>query len=512
MAAVHSAPPFMNSRPPIQRLINDHMVLQCDMPLILRGWAAPGSPVSANIATHKANAKANDAGTWELTLAPLPAGGPHELSITVDGDEQVFTDILIGEVWLCGGQSNMVFPLSGASDAEAEIAAADLPRLRVATVRGRAGITPCDDVELTWKVCSPATAGAFSAVGYFFARHLIDTLDVSVGLIVAASGHTPAEAWMSRSALESDSAFAPLLAEFDNLIAQSPGALDDLEPWRQQWLSLSKAHNKLFTPWYNASLEAHAAGKPYPPMPTPPRGVANPQNPTALYNTMIAPLERFRIRGAIFYQGETNAIFGTSHLYRKLFPALIQSWRDAWQQGDFPFLFTQIANHDDIQCTNADELWPQLRQSQVESLATPNTAMAVTIDVGESHAIHPPNKRTVGLRLALAAQANVYNQPDIHWSGPLYRDHHIDGDTIRITFDHAETGLDLRGIAGFQITGDGKHWHTANPTIKAHDLYLTASAVPSPLAARYAWKADPKAVLFNKAGFPASPFTTRVNS
>lgn len=493
----------------IHGLIGDHMVLQRDMPLTLRGVAPAASAIAVNMAGREASGVAGIDGKWRVTLPPLDAGGPHELTITIGDAARTFTDILIGDVWLCGGQSNMVFALNAALDAEAEIAAADHPALRVATIAPRPRLHPADDVAAPWQVCTPDVAGAFSAVGYFFARHVMKSQHVPVGLIVAANGHTPCETWMSREALESQPDFAPLLENLDNLIAQSPGCLDDLKPWRDKYKAASKAHNQHFNPWYPEALAARAEGRPIPPMPVPPQGIGNPQNPTMLYNGMIAPLEGFPIRGMLWYQGETNAIFGTGPIYDKLLAALADSYRYAWAQGNFPFIYVQIANHDDVQCDPADELWPQVRESQRRALRDiPNSAMVVAIDVGESAAIHPPNKQAVGHRLALAAEALAYGDESVIWSGPLYRSSQIKGDTVRIHFDHAHAGLDLRDDKGFELSADGKHWHAAVPTIDHHDLVLHAAAVATPRAARYAWKADPVPSLYNGAGLPASPFTT----
>jgi len=483
------------------------MVVQRDSPIRLRGWAPPGTPVSAKIVEQSDGSHADESGKWLIELEPLAAGGPHVLSVTIGGETQTFEDVMIGEVWLCSGQSNMQLPLNKAMDAEREIAAADDSLIRHIQIPAIPQAKPMDEACGTWAVCSPETAGSFTAVGYFFARVLRRKLGVPIGLIHASNGHTPCEAWTSRETLESDPRLKPIVNRWDTMLDSHPGAREDLTLYRHDWGTASKAADKLFDKWYETAWQLRKQGKPIGPMPELATGVCNPKNPTVLFNGTIAPLVGYPLRGVIWYQGETNAIFGSSYQYRTLFPAMIADWRKRWNIGDFPFLYVQIANHNDLQCEPADDLWAELRDSQRASLSTPNTAMVVTIDIGETHDIHPANKQDVGRRLALAALARAYGR-DVVYSGPIYKSHAIDRDRIRVTFSHTNGGLVLKGQEGFIVAGKDMTWHPVRPTIDDKALILYSPQTPNPVAVRYAWAADPPATLFNGEGLPASPFRT----
>jgi len=483
------------------------MVIQRDQPARLRGWASPETQVRATLANHNAETFTDNAGRWSVELPPLPAGGPHQLSITIGDHHQTFTDVMIGDVWLCSGQSNMQFTVQTATDGLKEAAAANDPLIRHIKIPANPQPQPQENSIAQWQVCSPETTAQFSAVGYFFARELRRHVDVPIGLLHASNGHTPCEAWMSRESLASHVELKLIIDRWDAMLDANPGSREDFAPYREAWQQATKACSKPFSRWYDAARALRVEGKPYPPMPTPATGICNPQNPTVLFNGMIAPVTFYPIKGAIWYQGETNAIFGSAYQYRFLLSALIDDWRKRWGVGDFPFLYVQIANHDDIQCDPADDLWPEVRDSQLACLSAPNVAMAVTIDIGQTNAIHPPNKQDVGKRLALAALAKAYGQDVIH-SGPIYRSFTIETNAIRVTFDHTHAGLVLRGDESFVVAGEDRKWQPAKAVIDGDTLLIGSPAVTSPVAARYAWCADPRASLFNSEGLPASPFRT----
>jgi sialate O-acetylesterase len=411
-------------------------------------------------------------------------------------------DVLVGEVWVCSGQSNMEMPVgtnpqgwSGAVvNYQDEMARADYPLLRLFTVQKAVAGKPQREVKGYWVAARPQTVGEFSAVGYFFGRDLLKVLNVPIGMIHSSWGGTPAESWTSRGTLESDPEFASILDSGTKLLSPYPKVFQDFEQQLGQWRQDSD--------------KAEADGAPVPtapPVPDDPR--RNPWRPAGLFNAMIMPLTPYAIRGAIWYQGESNA--DRAAQYRKLFPAMIRDWRRVWEEGDFPFLFVQLANWSVPQPRSN---WSELREAQLMTLSLPKTGMAVTIDIGDASDIHPKNKQDVGYRLALAAQAIAYGR-DVIYSGPIYESMAVEGEKVRLRFKYAYGGLVAKNspsqnVSGFEIAGDDHKFVAAEAKIDGDTVVVRSEKTPHPVAVRYAWAMNPWCNLYNRAGLPASPFRT----
>ncbi|MBN2475876.1 MAG: 9-O-acetylesterase [Pirellulales bacterium] len=432
-------------------LFCDNMVLQCDAKVPVWGTGDDGEQVTVRFRDQEVSTVAKG-GKWILWLAPLKAGEPAE-DMTLTGNYTItIRNVQVGEVWICSGQSNMQMSVSGSNNAQEEIAAADYPNIRLFTVARKPQPEPVDDCVGNWSVCSPQAVGGFSAVGYFFGRCLHKELDVPVGLINSSWGGTIAEAWTSRETLQSDEAFKAIVERRD------------------------------------------AGFKP-----------GNPNQGSVLYNGMIHPLLPYAIRGAIWYQGESNR--GRAEQYAKLFPAMITDWRKSFGQGDFPFLFVQLApfrygGADPAECA---ELW----EAQLKTLSLANTGMAVTTDIGNFTDIHPKNKQDVGKRLALWALAKTFGQ-ELVYSGPLYDSMSVEGDKIRVKFQHVGGGLVAKGgpLAEFTIAGEDQKFVPAEAVIDGDAIVVHSDEVARPVAVRFAWNDTPTPNLFNKEGLPASPFRT----
>jgi sialate O-acetylesterase len=448
-------------------LFGDHMVLQQGITAPVWGTAAAGEEVTVSIAGQRKSARAGADGRWQVKLDPMKPGGPHEMTIgTV-----TLKNVMVGEVWVCSGQSNMEWPVRASKNAPEEIAAAAFPQIRLFTVPKKPADTPQWDVAGTWKECSPESVPGFSAVGYFFGRELHKARNVPIGLIHTSWGGTAAELWTSRRVLEADPEFKPMIEQYE-------------------------ARMKAFA---EASEKAKAEGKAPPKKPGP--------GPAQLYNGMIAPLLPYAIAGALWYQGESNA--GRAKQYQKLFPAMIRNWRDDWGQGDFPFLFVQLANYMKRKPEPAESHWAALREAQTLALSLPKTGMAVIIDIGEEKDIHPRNKQDVGRRLALAARHVAYGE-DLVYSGPMYDSMKVEGNKARISFKHAGGGLEARGgkLAGFSIAGEDKVFAWAEARIEGDTVVVWSDKVEKPAAVRYGWADNPECTLYNKEGLPAGPFRT----
>jgi sialate O-acetylesterase len=464
-------------------VISDHMVLQQGMPVKVWGTADPGEMVKVDFQGQSVSVKAAENGKWTAWLRPLTAAGPLEMNI----NSLTLHDVLVGEVWLGSGQSNMEFRLATAVNHDEEIARADYPLIHLFQVKRAVTEQPQDDVVGSWQVCSPATVKGFSAVEYFFGRHLLGNLHVPMGLIESDWGGTPAQSWTSRQALDSDPALKFVGDEWTNVLGRYPEA--------------KARYDVQLATWNTAAADAKAQGKTPPNRPNPPAGPGHPNTPSGLYNAMIAPLTPYGIRGVIWYQGESNASEAHAYKYRRLFGAMIQDWRNQWNEGDFPFLFVQLANY------KSNVYWPVLRESQTETLRLANTGMAVIIDIGESNDIHPKNKQDVGLRLALAARALAYHQP-IEYSGPMYQAAAPEGSAMRVYFTHAEKLAAAGGgeIAGFEVAGPDGKYVPAQAKVDGGTLLVSSADVIAPAAVRYAWADDPVANLVNQIGLPAGPF------
>ena len=467
-------------------LLADHMVIQRGLPVHVWGMAAPHEAVSVSFRGETKSATADDLGRWSLFLSPGEAGGPFQLSVKA-ANTIVVNDVLVGDVWVASGQSNMEFPMKELANADKEIAAAQFPRIRIFLVKHKPADYPQDDVESTgWAACTPETAPDSSAVAYFFARNLQQKLGVPIGLIESSWGGTPAESWTSLRGLSADASLMPVFAaRAKTLATQSATVLKQ----KQEDLEFQKA-----------VAQATVDGKPMPGRQWHPDFAA--WAPAALYNGMIAPLTSFAIRGVIWYQGEANSGHDRAPLYARLFQAMIRDWRNEWGEGDLPFLFVQIANWN----TAPEDMWPDVRNAQRQALALRNTGMAVTIDIGDPIDIHPKNKQDVGLRLALAARAIAFGEK-VEWSGPLYRQVTQEEHALRVWFDHAN-GLVAKGaeLTGFEVAGvDGKY-SAAEAKIDGTSVVVSSATVPAPVSVRYGWAANPNCNLFNKEGLPASPF------
>jgi sialate O-acetylesterase len=468
-------------------LFSEGAVLQQGVAVPVWGAGKDGEQITVKIQDQTVSTMVRD-GRWLVRLKPMKAGGPFTMTFT--GDNTItLTNVLVGEVWLCSGQSNMAFHLGAAVNAAEAIAAAGDSQLRLFTVKYGATDTPKTDASGNWKASSPETARSFSAVAWFFGRDLRRALKVPVGLIHSSVGGTPAEAWTDRATLEGD----PELKEILEQYAEQVKKYDPEAAAAQHQRALEK-HKE-------AVEKAKAAGEKTPPAP---RAPADPRQasvrPCGLYNAMIAPLEPYAIAGAIWYQGESNA--GRAKQYQKLFPAMIQDWRRAWGQGDFPFLFVQIAPHQGMK--------PEIREAQLLSWQkVPRTAMAVITDVGDEKDIHPTKKEPVGARLALAARAIAYGE-NIEYSGPVYASLKIEGDHAVLSFTHIGTGLVAKDgeLKGFTIAGADGQFAAAKATIDGDKVVVSSSSVAAPVAVRYGWANTPDVNLFNKEGLPAAPFRT----
>jgi sialate O-acetylesterase len=493
----------------LPQLFGDHMVLQHGMDLPIWGSAEPGQAIEVRLADQTLRAVADADGRWRVEAAPLaPSSDPITLTVTAaptaatsggggGGEDETIEirDVLVGEVWLCSGQSNMQWPVSRSNDPEATAAGADHPRIRLMTIAEAAATEPRRDVVGRWEVCTPQTVKEFSAVGYHFGRSLLDRLDMPIGLIDHALGGTRAEAWTSRSALEAEPALRPLLEKWDRYVEawDAPTQRALYERRRAAWL-----------PTYHA---ARAAGE------RPPRGPRldsrrpdSRDRPANLYRGVVAPLAGFPLRGVIWYQGESNANRGVQ--YRTLFPTMIRDWRERWGRPQMPFLFVQIAGWGPIATEPEDHERAELRDAQTAALDLPQTAMVTALDVGEVD-VHPKDKQTVGRRLAAAARRLVYGD-DVVAHGPTFRDVTFDAGHARVRFDHTHGGLVTPGdtLPGFALAGADRRFHWADARIDGDTVVLESDAVPEPVAVRYGWAGHPRVNLYNRAGWPALPFRT----
>lgn len=482
-------------------LFANYAVLQRDIQVPVWGTAADGKIITVNFAGQQVSAKVKD-GKWMLKLAPLKPGGPFTMTITGDG-EIVLHDILVGDVWLCGGQSNMERQLGPRPPQplivnwKAEVSTAvNYPKMRFFYVKQTGGsLQPAEQVNGAWSVCDTNTVKKFSAIGYFFGRAIYDDVKVPIGLIQSTWGGTLAEFWTDKETMRSYPELKNVIDNYEKKISLYPAKLEDdktKEPI-------------LLAQWMADTAKAISEHKPIPNKPQ--SAVMQYENlkrdAGGLYNAMIHPLMPFGIKGAIWYQGESNS--GRAKPYQTLFPALINSWRHEWQQGDFPFLFVQLAPYKGNS--------PELREAQLLTLKKiSKTAMVVTTDCADSiDNVHPPFKQPVGLRLALAARALAYNEK-IEYSGPIYQDMKINGNNVILSFTHVGKGLLAKNgeLTGFMISGDGKKFVPAKATIQGDKVSVYSDNISNPVAVRYGWNSNPRDNLFNVDGLPASPFRTDV--
>jgi sialate O-acetylesterase len=465
------------------------MVLQRDRPIHIWGWSDPGEKVSVSLHGTSREIVGDSLGNWSVFLPPEAAGGPYQLTVT-GSNRIVLDDVLIGDVWFASGQSNMEMPLKGFAgaplkDSAAEIARATQSRIRLLLIPHKAADFPLRSADTSWTACSPETASNFSAVAYFFGRDLAARENVPIGLIDATWGGTVAEAWMSLQAISADAGLMPVFATRARMMQSQSETAAILAREKRE------------------DLAARQAGQ------APPKHAWRPDPaswaPAALFNGMVAPEVAYTIKGVIWYQGESNSRLDFAPMYAKLFPALIADWRAQWHQGDFPFLFVQISNF----TSDATEAWAIVREAQRRSLSVANTAMVVTVDIGDPDNVHPADKQTVGARLALAARALAYGE-NVEYSGPLFRQATPEGEALRIWFDHAAAGLIAKGgaLEGLEIAGDDGRYVSAAARIDGKTVVVGDARVPHPKYVRYGWANAPAVNLFNSEGLPASPFTS----
>jgi sialate O-acetylesterase len=444
-------------------IFSSEMVLQRNHEIVIWGWADKGERVSVsfNQLTKKTKADAN--GKWKVVFPQMDAGGPYDMK--VQGKNIIaLSNILIGDIWICSGQSNMGFALKNANDADKEIAAANYPSIRIASIPRTMPLQPMDDIKpISWQACSPETIPDFSAVAYFFGRSVFNEINVPIGLINTSWGGTNVEAWTSLD----------YLTRADKYRNYIPAIPENKETKQEVEVHPNKVH-------------------------------------TSLFNGMINPILDLPVKGVIWYQGESNAYEGI--LYRTLFPNMIQCWRDKWKQPDLPFLFVQLANYTEELPEPAKSNWAMLREAQLLTLTVPNTAMSVAIDVGDAKDIHPKNKQDVGYRLSRNALKLAYGKA-VADSGPIYQSKQTEGNKIILSFKNIEGGLVAKDKYGylksFAVAGEDKKFYWAKAMIKGDQIVVYSDHVANPAAVRYAWADNPgDANLYNTEGLPASPFRT----
>jgi sialate O-acetylesterase len=629
-------------------VFSDNMVLQHSIKIPVWGWAEPGDKIAVEFCGQKKSTVTQKDGKWSAVLNPLKiSSSPGILTVSSKSPDLQIKNILIGEVWVCSGQSNMQWEVMNSRNSAQEIADANYPNIRLFSVPRTADIKPKQDIAGSWCCCSPDTVAGFSAAAYFFGRELHRKTGIPVGLINTSWGGTIAEAWTSREAMAADPFFKKVLREYENELTNPDDAVSgilakqkewadkhdhkdtknegeakgwhkpdaNVANWKEMelptsWQAAGHAYSGIL--WFRREVDIPASwvgkdltlaigptdksdvtyfngvkvgsitmeqrpdawstprvytvpgnivkagrnvvsvrvysniyaggfigtpnqmllvpltGKDKTPIPLsgkwkyeieanfglvpnpppPPRGQGNPNSPYMLFNNMLKPILPYGIRGAIWYQGESNA--DKAKQYRKLFPLMIQSWRKAWKQQDFPFYFVQLANYQGIPNQPAESTWGELREAQTMTLALPNTGMAVTIDIGEAKDIHPRNKQDVGLRLALPALAKLHGFKNLVYSGPLYKAMKIEKNLIRISFEHVCGGLVAHGkkLEGFSIAGKDRKFVWADAEIEGDTVVVSNPQVSKPAAVRYAWSENSSCNLFNSSDLPASPFRT----
>lgn len=482
-------------------VISNNMVLQQGIKVPIWGWAKPGEVIMVRFAGQVKYAKADTSGKWSVRFDELKAAKKRAgMLMTISGLNTIeIKNVLVGEVWVCSGQSNMQMTMAktetcwygGVMNAEREIAAANYPNIRLFTVEQKTTEQPQSDCKGEWLQCSPQTVSNFGAAAYFFGRQLHNELNVPIGLINTSWGATPIEAWMSREVLKSDANFEPIFKRYADDVAKYPQA--------------EKEYDQKMKEWEEADAKAKTENKPSPEKPPSPHGPGHKSSPAGLYNAMVSPLMPYAIKGVIWYQGEANR--SRAYQYRKLFAAMIKNWRDKWGQGDFPFYYVQIAPFKYNK--EAELIAAELREAQLMTLSVPNTGMAVTIDIGDANNIHPKNKQEAGRRLALWALAKTYGRK-LAYCGPIYKSMKLDGNKIILHFDYAENGLVCKDemLKGFTIAGADEKFVPAEAEIVGDTIAVSCKEIANPVAVRYGWANNPLCNLYNKEGLPASPFRT----
>lgn len=606
-------------------IFSDNMVLQRNEPVEIWGWSSGNDQIAVTIADQEMKTTADNTGKWSVVLEPMTHGGPFAIKVKGISEEIILDNILVGDVWVCSGQSNMEWNLKNSNNPEEEIANSSYPNIRLFTVKRDLSYTVKEDFKSNeWLVCGPESAGEFSAVAYFFGRKLVRDLDVPIGLVHSSWGGTNIQTWTSWDKISEREEYKGLNpAEFDKqaeemavkqkkyeeALTEDIGTKEEwFDPkkqpsgwknvavpaewgatvigkadgvaWFRTWVKLPKdvegkpgkislgpiddvdhtyingqlvgsidvwnternyeieqgilraGENLIVVKIFDNTGGGGIYGKPeqlylsvggvqYPldgqweykaaalnsdfgVIPQGPNSF-----PSQLYNAMIAPMIDFKIKGAIWYQGESNA--SEAYKYRTLFPDLISNWRSKWGY-EFPFYWVQLANYMKPSEQPGPSAWAELREAQNMTLSLPQTGQAVTIDIGEADDIHPRNKQDVGYRLALSALNRTYGK-DIVYSGPTFQSMEIDGGKAILTFENVGSGLAAKSkdgiLKGFSIAGSDQKFYWANARIEGNNVIVESDQVQEPVAVRYAWADNPdQANFYNKEGLPASPFRT----
>ncbi len=474
-------------------IFGDHMVLQQKQSNPVWGWDTPGTEVTVSFAGQTLSTKAGSDGKWTVKLAPLSANATPQTLTIVGSSKREIRDVLIGEVWVCSGQSNMGFKLNQSYDGDLEAVAANLPDIRLINMPLMGTQEIQDDFKGWWQASTPETARNFSAVGFLFGRRLHEILHVPVGLINNAWGGSAAEAWVRRSALENDPRFKQLIAgaakrEAELLPDQGKAELD-----------------RLMAQWQADCIKAGTTNPPWQPQ----NYLTANQRPGNIFAGVLHPIIGFGIKGVIWYQGEANA--GRGYEYASLFPFLIEQWRNEWGQGDFPFYWVQLANFSAQSATPKDSAWAELREAQTKALQLTNTGQAVIIDLGEGKDIHPRNKHDVAARLVRWALVKDYGMK-LPFRSPQFQSLTINSNQATVTIDCFGSKLRPFGVEeakGFAVCGADKIWHWATGKIvSVNKVEVWSDAVASPIAVRYAWGDNPVCNLYSNDGLPVTPFRT----
>ncbi len=466
----------------LPNVFSDHMVLQQGQENKIWGTATAGEKVSISIADKSMEAKADDKGNWSAKLPSLPAGGPHKLRVAGSSVVEL-SDVLVGEVWICSGQSNMQWNVASSNNADLEILAAKYPNIRMINfpqVGTQEPVWSHDDRK--WMVCTPDTVSSFSAVGYFFARQIHQSTNVPIGMINNAWGGSACEAWVNRDVLKANPKFEGLLSRWNVMEERFASLNAKQDRTEEEKAELTKLQGTM----------------------------KNNSRPANIYNGVLKSHVGYGIKGAIWYQGESNA--GRAYQYRDLFPAMITNWRSEWGQGDFPFYWVQLADYQAERTEPGDSDWSELREAQTMAMdKLPNSGQAVIIDIGEGKDIHPKNKVDVGMRLARWALAKQYNQP-IDYQSPRYESMEKVGSGIVVKI--ANRGkkwrpFDVNEPIGFTIAGEDKKFFKADAKILEDSrVQVSSASVPNPVAVRYAWAQNPICNMFADNGLPLTPFRT----
>lgn len=474
---------FVSAKVTLPALVSDNMVLQRNAFVKIWGSAQSGSNIEVSVQWQKIPVQTlcNDEGKWQVIVKTPSDKGPYDIAIS-DGEPVVIKNILLGEVWLCSGQSNMSFGFRSTDTAEQDKSKADYPEIRYFGVNKKLADVPQDDCVGKWLVCKPNVAAWYSGVAYYFAQKVHTSIDVPIGIIQAAIGGTPADSWMSEEVLLSEPDMVASVERYNELMKSYPSRYEVYQKQLAKWQEITD----------------NTAPKPRVPM-----GPEHFQRPYGFWNGMISPLLNYRIAGVLWYQGEGNS--WRADQYRNMFPTLINSWRQYFEQGDFPFYFVQISPYK----YGTPLIAAELRQAQTETLSLANTAMVCTMDIGDNDDIHPRNKKDVGLRLAGIALNRIYHEGNKVDSGPMYAGLDLEAGSLRIYFSNADSGLVVKDSGKyFEIAGENGVYLPAKVVVDGNSVLLSSEKVPSPKNARYGWSNTAGASLFNADDLPTVPFRT----